>query len=362
MISVGEVEIPRSEQDLAVVRGEVSQSLRDETVDGLHLRVLTFSLDGQENVAVTFATPLTQIDDSLDRLRGALIVLSILGVCAAAGLGLLVARRSLRPLERLTRAAEHVADTQDLDQEIPVERQDELGSLAESFNRMLAALSMSRKQQHQLVTDASHELRTPLTSLRTNVELLQRATDAPGEFRTQVMDDVVLELDELTGLVTELVELATDRYEEGEAEAVDLAEITSLVVDRHRRRTSIDIAYEAKPSIVHGVASLLERAVSNLVDNAVKFSGPKGAVVVSVRDGKVEVGDSGPGIPQHEREYVFDRFWRADTARTMPGSGLGLSIVQQIVEGHGGTVSVAESQRAGALFVIELPEVVADDS
>jgi len=356
VISVGEFEIPVSEQDKAVARGENDQVFHDVTVDDVHFRVLTFSLDSNPGVAVTFAAPLSQVDDSLDRLRGALIVLSALGIVGAAGIGLVVARRSLRPVERLTSAAEHVAATQDFDSEIPVERPDELGSLAESFNRMLGALSTSRDQQHRLVTDASHELRTPLTSLRTNVELLQRAGDAEPELRSQVMDDVVFELDELTALVTELVELATDRHDSGDAEPTNLGSVAEAVVERHRRRSDATINISADDSMVLAVPALLERAVSNLVDNAVKFSAD-GRVEVVVAEGSVEVSDDGPGIPESDLDQVFERFWRADTARTMPGSGLGLSIVKQVATAHGGDVTASASVSGGARFVLRFPEV-----
>ena len=359
VISAGEIEIPVSEADIAVARGGAPHALRDETIDGLHLRVLTVSVAGPSRVAVTFATPLTQVDQSLDRLRGALVLLSAVGILGAAGAGLIVAGRSVRPIVRLTNAAEHVAATQDLTSEIDVERTDELGRLAESFNKMLRALSRSRTQQHQLVTDASHELRTPLTSLRTNLETLHRAGSDADDIREQVTDDVLFELDELTLLVTELVELATDRHEAGDYEPVDLAEPTSAVVTRHQRRTSIDIELVREPSLVLGVRPLLERAISNLVDNAVKFTPEGGVVRVVVSPGRVEVSDSGPGVATADQERVFDRFWRADAAKSLSGSGLGLAIVKQVAEAHGGTVRIADG--GSATFVLTLPVLDHDD-
>jgi len=356
LISVGEVEIPISDADRAVVSGELDRVMRDETVEGLHLRVLTVPIPGERHLAVTFAIPLTQVDDSLARLRGALVVLSAIGIAGAAVAGLGTARRTLRPVERLTLAAEHVAATQDLTSEIEVERSDELGSLAGSFNKMLAALATSRRQQHQLVTDASHELRTPLTSLRTNVELLQRAGSAADDIRDQVMDDVVFELDELTTLVTELVELATDRYEVGDAEDVDLGAIALSVVDRHRRRTATRIDCVATSSIVRGIPALLERAVSNLVDNAVKFSGEDGTVTVTVNAGRIEVTDDGPGILEGDGGLIFDRFWRSEDSRTLPGSGLGLAIAKQVAEDHHGSLDLAKGGPPGATFVLHIPE------
>jgi len=357
VISVGEIEIPISDADRAVARGELERVLRDEIIDDLHLRVLTVPVPGEHNVAVTFATPLTQVDDSLTRLRRALAVLSAVGIVGAALAGFAVARRSLRPVERLTLAAEHVAATHDLAGKIEIERSDELGSLAGSFNKMLAALAKSRQQQHQLVTDASHELRTPLTSLRTNVELLQRAGSAADDIRDEVMDDVVFELDELTSLVAELVELATDRYEVGDAEPVDLSGVAARVVERHRRRTSTRIDLVASSSMVRGIPALLERAVSNLVDNAVKFSPEDGSVTVIVGPGRVEVSDDGPGIAEIDRSRVFDRFWRAEASRTFPGSGLGLAIAKQVAEDHEGSVELVDHEPPGATFLLRIPEI-----
>ena len=204
--------------------------------------------------------------------------------------------------------------------------------------------------------DASHELRTPLTSLRTNIELLQRAPDITPEQRAPVLDDIVAELDELTALVTELVDLATDQHQAGNNEEIDLDLLVTTVVERHRRRTDHHIELVVEPSTVVGVPSLIDRAVSNLVENAIKFSPSGSTVSVTVARGRVVVADEGPGIAVEDRNSVFERFWRAYTARTMPGSGLGLSIVAQVAQSHGGRVTVIDGATTGATIELVLPE------
>ncbi len=326
------------------------------------------------------ASPLDEVDANVAGLRNALAVVAAIGVAGAGLLGFLVAGRAIRPVRRLTDAARNVAQTQDLDQPIELERDDELGELARSFNAMLEALALSRAQQHRLVTDAGHELRTPLTSIRTNIELLARAeqaaaqpaaataSDAPvgdavvaldSDERRQMLDDVQFELDQLTELVNELVELATDQRSQGEPERVDLAELAASVVDRHRRRTETDFVTAFESCEVVANAALVERAIGNLVDNAVKWSPPGEAIEISVsavgQEAHVRVRDRGPGIPAAQRETVFERFYRAPEARGQPGSGLGLSIVDYVARSHNGSVSVIDTDGPGASVEIRLP-------
>ena len=332
------------------------------TVDGVHLRVLTVPLGS--DAALMVAQPLTEVDASLRSLQTAMLLVSLLGVIGAGAVGFLVAGRAIRPVRRLTEAAVDIAATQDLERHIEVERTDELGTLATSFNQMLLALDESRRQQHRLVTDASHELRTPLTSVRTNIELLQRGAGADPEMARQIMDDVVAELDDLTSLVAELVALATSAHQAPDIEPFDLAAAVERVVERHRRRTSAPITVDAAPCTVVGVVALVERAVSNLLDNALKF-GPDGDPVdVCVRDGSVMVRDRGPGVAVDERRVVFERFYRSTHARGLPGSGLGLSIVDEVVRSMGGSARLTEPVELGMdgeglVAVIDLP--VADD-
>ena len=364
-VTTGELAILVSEDDFAVADGEARTSRRTTTGvssngDEVSVRVLTIAVENrfpQKPIrAVMLARPLTEVNESLQRLRAALVVLSLIGVAGAGLAGLLIADRTLRPVGRLTTTVEGIARTTNIDTEIEVERPDELGRLAQSFNAMLAALRRSKEQQERLVYDASHELRTPLTSLRTNIELLQRAPDITPEQLAPVLDDIVAELDELTALVTELVDLATDQHQAGNNEEIDLDLLVTTVVERHRRRTDHQIELVVEPSTVVGVPSLIDRAVSNLVENAIKFSPSGSTVSVTVARGRVVVADEGPGIAVEDRNSVFERFWRAYTARTMPGSGLGLSIVAQVAQSHGGRVTIIDGATTGATIELVLPE------
>jgi two-component system sensor histidine kinase MprB len=272
-------------------------------------------------------------------------------------------------VDRLTGTVEHVAATSDLRARIEVSGHDEVARLAQSFNAMLAALQSARDAQRLLVEDAGHELRTPLTSLRANVELLVRADGEgrtlPGEDRAALLRDLDGQITELTQLVTELVELARDGGSAEPVERVDLAEVADLVVQRARQRwPGLTFETGLPPVAVPGRSVSLDRLVSNLVDNAAKWSPASGTVRVELRpvtgpDGaawaELTVADAGPGIAEADLPRIFERFYRAAPARAMPGSGLGLAIVAQAVELHGGTVTAGRSELGGALFTVRLP-------
>jgi two-component system sensor histidine kinase MprB len=350
------VVLPVSDEDMAVASGSSGSFFRTVSVDGEEYRVYTSPI--RANLAVQAARSLDEVNSTLEQLRTILLLVSVAGIGIATVLGLVVAQRALRPVSKLTLAAEHVAATQDLSQTIDVKQKDEIGRLASSFNTMLTELDASRQQQRQLVTDASHELRTPLTSLRTNVEMLARADDLPPEERKQVLDDAQFEINELTKIVGELVELATDvRIEERERQDVRLDDIARGVVERARRRTSLRIDIDAEPTLIVGNAELLERAIGNLVDNATKWSPREGVITVSVSDGAITVRDQGPGIPAPDLPHVFERFYRSEDARSTPGSGLGLAIVKQIVEAHGGSVRAENAPERGVLVGFSLPPI-----
>jgi two-component system sensor histidine kinase MprB len=240
-----------------------------------------------------------------------------------------------------------------------VERNDELGRLAASFNAMLHALSESRDQQQRLVTDASHELRTPLTSLRTNIEVLSRITEMDPDDRSRLLADLNIEMAELTNLVGELVDLATaPGGTDEEQRDVRLDEIALQAVDRARFRSGQHIEVDAEPTVVHARPVQLERAVTNVLHNACKWNpAGDGAIQVSVRRGRYEVRDHGPGIEPDDLPYVFDRFYRAPAARSTPGSGLGLAITKQVVESNGGRVWASAAPDGGAVVGFELPPV-----
>jgi two-component system sensor histidine kinase MprB len=348
--------LPVSQQDKALAAAPGKPHFSTVSVDGTHYRMLTthIGVNGGGG-ALQIARSIEETNDLLDSIDLRLLLIAIGGTIVAAVAAWLIASRIVRPVERLTFATETVAATQDLTSEIPVDRRDELGRLAESFNTMLVALRSSRDQQKRLVVDASHELRTPLTALRTNIDLLRRASTLDEAQYDEVLAEAQLELEELTELVGELVELATDARADEPVQPVDLGELAERVASRYRRRTGreLPIALDA-PAVVPAPESAIERAVANLVENACKFTPADRSVEMRVRGSDIEVSDRGPGISAEDRAHVFDRFYRATSARTMPGSGLGLSIVKQIVELHGGAVEVLPRDGGGTVARITL--------
>jgi two-component system sensor histidine kinase MprB len=333
----------------------------DVEIEGTSYRMYTRALPDGGVIQVARST--TENDAVLSVLVSRIAVIGLIAAVLAALAGWWIARRTTRPLRRLADVAATVADTRDFSVDVPVGRQDEIGQLAGSFREMLTALETSREQQHRLVLDAGHELRTPLTSLRANVEMLQRIDSRPDaaltpEDRRELLQAITSEVGELGNLFTELMELATDSHDaDAPLEPVDLADVVSRSVERWQRRSDREISLTAESAMVSGNEAMIERAVTNLLGNAHKFSPPGEPIDVVVRDGFVSVRDRGPGVPVADRERVFDRFYRADSTRTMPGSGLGLAIVAQIVERHGGETWVAESEHGGADVGFRLPTI-----
>ena len=347
--------LPLEEADLDLALFAAAPMIRDIDVEGDPYRMITAHVG--DGLAFQAARSLSEVEATLAGLTVVLVIAGALGVALAAALGLVVSRSALRPVATLTNAAEHVAETQELEERIEVDRDDEVGRLAVAFNTMLAALEVSRSQQRRLVRDAGHELRTPLTALRTNIELLVRADELPPDTRRRLLDDVTFELEQLSKLVSEVVDLASATGPSDEVpEQVQLDELVSDVAHRFERRTSHEVAVVSQPTNVLGQRGQLERAISNLIDNAVKWSPPGATVEVDVEAGRVSVIDHGPGIDEVDRSRVFDRFYRSDAARTTPGSGLGLAIVQQVIQDHDGTVFVVEGEDGGAIVGFELPE------
>lgn len=348
--------LPILPENLLVAQRKISSRISTTEIAGYRMRVLTLPLRTPGRAAMV-ARPMDEVDVQLAGLWRMSIQIFVIGVAGSGLIGFVVAGRVVRPVRRLTEAATRVAETQNVDQPIDIKRDDEFGQLASSFNEMLGALSISREQQHRLVTDASHELRTPITSLRTNLEYMQRNSSIEEDERRLILDDVLFELDELTGLVTELVDLATDQHHMGEAECIELDELVDAVVQRHRRRTSYNIVYTATSSQIIAAPALVERAVSNMVDNALKWNPPDSSVQVRVENGSVIVSDNGPGIPVEEHEQVFERFYRTEGARSLPGSGLGLSIVRHVAESFGGQARIIDDGQPGTTIELSFPPV-----
>ncbi|HEY1331287.1 MAG TPA: HAMP domain-containing sensor histidine kinase [Actinomycetota bacterium] len=349
------IPLPVTPRVQAVAAGNAAPFFANATVSRVHLRIYTTGVEtlGQPGLALQVARPLNEVDDALARLRLILLLLTLGGAAAAAGAGMAVAKAGLVPVRRLTETAERVTQTGDLSQRIEETGDDEVGRLANRFNAMLDALQSAQAAQRQLVADASHELRTPLTSLRTNIEVLARGDELPPGERERLMSDVTEELEEFSVLVGDLMDLARGAEPAGAQEDVRLDEIVAHATDRARRRAPrLSFESDLLPSIVHGVPGRIDRAVSNLLDNAAKWSPDGGPVEVGVRDGVVVVRDHGPGIADEDLPHVFDRFYRSAAGRGMPGSGLGLAIVRQVAESHGGSVSAENAEGGGARLVL----------
>ena len=346
--------LPVSAADIAVASGtsDRARARYDATIDGEEYRVLTVR---QGPVAVQLARSLEESQRSLAAImRSTLVAVMVVAVLSAL-IGWLIARQVTRRLLRLTAAAGAVASTGRLDVEVPVDGGDETGQLGRAFSSMLATLQTSKREQHQLVQDAGHELRTPLTSLRTNVSVLRRRFDTlPAESREQLLADLDSETRELTDLVNELVELATDRRDDEPVQPVRLVDVAERVAARAHRRFGREVVVAADDSTVDGRPNGLERALQNLVDNACKFA-PAGPVEVTVAGGVVCVRDHGPGLVAADIPHLFDRFYRSIDMRSKPGSGLGLSIVKSVVDAHHGTVFARNASAGGAELGFTLP-------
>jgi two-component system sensor histidine kinase MprB len=336
----------------------------DARVDDIHLRI--YAEPVRPGLAVQFAQPLTEVDHALSRLRLILVLIAVGGIALAALLGRLVSGAVVLPVGRLTRAAEHVARTRDLSGRIEEDGgADEIGRLASSFNAMLdalegsmAALDASVHAQRQLVADASHELRTPVTSLRTNIEILQQAHDLDAGEREQLFTEVVEQIEELTALVNDLIDLARGEQPptQSETEEVRLDVLVAEAVERARRRApGRELRAHLEPTLLPGVPARLGRAVNNLLDNALKYSPREEPVEIDLARGELVVRDHGPGIAAEDLPHVFDRFYRGAEARGRPGSGLGLAIVRQVVEQHGGTIAVQTPAGGGTATRLSLP-------
>lgn len=338
-----------------VAEGTREPFFADAELDGAPVRTYTTQL--RPGTATQFIRPLGEVNSTLGRLRVGLALAALAGIGLAAFLGRLAARTAVRPVTRLTETAEDVARTGDLSRRIEARGDDELARLAGSFNAMLAGLEESRRAQRQLVADASHELRTPLTSLRTNLEVLGQPNGLTTRDRERLRADVLAQLTELTELVGDLMELArADEPQALQREDLRLDELLAHAVERARRHApGVEFGMELQPSIVSADRARLDRAVGNLLDNAAKWSPPGSRVDVRVGGGEITVRDHGPGIAPEDLPHVFDRFYRAASARGGDGSGLGLAIVRRAAEAHGGHVSAEAAPGGGALLRLSLP-------
>lgn len=347
---------PIGEPEIGVARGDTAVSIRTAELDGEDYRVV--AVQSVPGYALVLGQSTEQTESVLSTLRWVSIAVGAAGIALAGWAGASVARAGLRPVRRLTDAAEHVAATGELEP-IEVASDDEIGRLTSSFNAMLAAVRESQRRQSALVADAGHELRTPLTSMRTNLDLLaqnEREGGLDPEERSQIIADVNAQVAEMSTLIGDLVELSRDDSSRPSDKTLDLADVVRDAVARVRLRAgSIAFSVDLRPWYVYGDERMLGRAVTNLLDNAAKYSPPHGTVHVTLREGRLEVTDQGKGIADADLPHVFERFYRSTEARALPGSGLGLAIVKATAVRHGGTVVAGRSAEGGATLTLTIP-------
>lgn len=342
--------------------GTIVRTVTSGEGDRYRVRTVALNLPRSQELVLQIGRDLSETENVLSDLRARIFIIGSIVVIVAALVGGVISTGVTSRLRRLSRSVEHIADTGDLIVDLSIEGSDETSRLAKSFGDMVSALHESRSQQRRLVQDAGHELRTPLTSLRTNLDVLRRHPDLPDSVRAQVLTDLDQDITELRNLVEEIVTLAAEvdptSIESESIETVELGELVRGVVDRVQRRTNRTIQVDVDGSLVAVRPIVIERAVSNLLDNAVKFDVTAGTIEVEVKSGTVTVRDRGPGIPEADLEAVFARFHRSSEARSMPGSGLGLSIVADAALAHGGGHFARRREGGGAEVGFWLPLAV----
>ncbi len=368
----GQFALPYIQRARYVANGTAPPFMADVVVNGARLRMYTFQVirpfAGQTAFAVELARPLAATDNVLHALRWLLSLVFLLVVGLAALLGRLATRRVMQPLAEVTATAQLIGETDDLSRRLAVHEDDEVGQLATRFNEMLERLEHSRAQldasvtaQRQLVADASHELRTPVTSLRTNIEVLLSGAELDTDDRHRLLTDVVEQSEELSNLVSDLIEVARGDTPSTNLEDVRLDRLAEEALDRARRNTPhVEFTEDLAPVLVQGDSDRLMRAINNLLDNAALHAGHGGPVEVTVDSGGVTIRDHGDGIVEADLAHVFDRFYRGANSRARQGSGLGLAIVHQTAEQHRGSVTVANAPDGGAIFRLQISTTPAD--
>jgi len=354
--SSGELPVDRRDRGIAAGTSRRPSARRTVELDGEEYRMLTVQVVGSDRSpsgAVQLARSTSEIGVIVRSTRNRTLVLVLVMSAIAAAIGAVIAKQVTKRLVHLTDAATAVAQSGQLDTPVPVDGDDETGRLGRAFQSMLSSLARSRAAQQQLVQDAGHELRTPLTSLRTNVTVMQRFDELSPASRERLLADLDSETRELSSLVDELVALATDQAATEPTATVQLGDVVGRVVERAQRRWGREIIVTRDQTLVVVRPQALERGITNLVNNAIKFS--DGAVEVAALNGRVEVRDRGPGIDPVDLPRLFDRFYRSDAARALPGSGLGLAIVRDMAESHGGSVFASNRDGGGAVIGFTLP-------
>ena len=350
--SGGTPELPVDTRALEIAKRARGSLFTTATVRGTHVEVLTVG-DPYDHDAVEVALPLTAVDSVLRSLSLTYGLLVGGGILLAGVLGALIARSALAPIERFSEQTERVTSALDDPHRLDETGASELRRLAASFNQTLDALERSIQAQRHLIADASHELRTPMAALRSNIQIFLDAHRLPVEERKGLQHAIIAELDELTQLVADVVELARGSAPSEHTEPIELNQIVSDAVARAQRRSGqLEFRLELEPTVIINAPDRVSRSIANVIDNARKWSPPDGQIDVRLRDGVLCVRDHGPGFNDHDLQHVFDRFYRAEEARRMPGSGLGLAIVKQAAEAHGGFAQAANAPDGGAMLRI----------
>lgn len=359
--SGGTPELPVNAHALEIARRASGSFYESVYVRGTHLEVFTVG-DPYDHYAVQVALPLTSVDSVLHGLVLTYALLVGGGVLLALLLGVLISRSALAPIERFLRRTEVVSSQLETPRRLEETGAAELRRLAASFNHTLDALERSIQAQRHLVADASHELRTPIAALRSNIQIFLDSQRLPPHERENLQRSILAELDELTQVVADVVELARGSSPSAIAEPIELDTVVREAVERARRRArSLQFSVELEPTVVRGVGERVARAVTNVIDNARKWSPPGGTIDIKLRGGILVVRDHGPGFAEKDLPHVFDRFYRAENARRLPGSGLGLAIVKQAVEAHGGYARAANGQGGGAVITLSFGAPLATD-
>jgi two-component system sensor histidine kinase MprB len=346
----GTPQLPVDARTLAIARRAHGSFFSTARVHGIHVEVLTIG-DPSDHYAVEVAEPLTAVDSVL---HGLLLTYGLLvgaGVLLAGLLGAVIARTALAPIERFSAQTEQVTSALDRPRRLEEGGTEELARLAASFNQTLDALERSIQAQRHLIADASHELRTPMAALRSNIQIFLEAHRLPEHERAGLQDAIIAELDELTQLVADVLELARGSALTEHTEAIELdAVVRDAIARAQRRAPQLEFSAELEPTVVVNAPDRVARAVTNVIDNARKWSPPGGRIEVVLRHGVLYVRDHGPGFEEKDLEHVFDRFYRAEQSRRMPGSGLGLAIVKQAAEAHGGLAQAANAPDGGGIL------------
>jgi two-component system sensor histidine kinase MprB len=367
LLVLGEQELVVEPSEVAIARLRSGSSHRSGLrADGVAYRIVAVPVvveSTNEGYALVLGRELGPTVATLRTLSWMQWIAALIGMLIGGLAGLVLARASLQSINQLSRGVAEITKTDKLD---PIEVQgiDEVVELGRSFNSVVSSLALARERQRRLIADASHELRTPLTSLRTNVELLiadESTGMLPPGARAEILRDVSEQLGEFTALIGDLVALSREEGLQYNQELVDFSAVVSRAVARaHRRGPQLVFDVDLEPWLVMGDPTMLERAVTNLLDNAVKFSPESGRVTVRLHGGELRIGDQGPGIDEKDLPHIFDRFYRSDSSRNTPGTGLGLSIVDHTVTAHGGEVMAGPSRDGGAEFIVRLPAAQPD--